>query len=109
MSSLVLKQLPLLEILTKANTQSRKKILKHCDSELTEAIIECIFNVLKKNIQVEPSHIKKLRRHKKILREIVHPKQNLNKKRNLIIQSGGSFLPLLLTPVVTYLFEKIFH
>lgn len=108
MSSLVIKQLPLLELLTKVNAQSRKKILRHCDSELTEAIIECVFNVLKKNIQLKPNQIKKLRRHKNTLRQIIHPKKKLN-KRKIIIQSGGSFLPLLLTPVVSYLFEKIFQ
>lgn len=107
MSSLVIKQLPLLELLTKVNAKSRKKILKHCDSELTEAIVECVFNVLRKNIELEKTHITKLRRHKSTLRQIGNPYQNLNKKRNLMVQSGGSFLPILLTPIVSYLFDKI--
>lgn len=107
MSSLVLKQLPLLELLTKVNGKSRKKILKCCSLELIEAIAECIFNVLQKNIRLEKSRIKKLRKHKTTLRRLVKPEHMLSKKRNEIIQSGGSFLPLILAPVVSYLFEKI--
>lgn len=107
MSSLVLKQLPLLELLTKVNGKSRKKILKCCDLELIEAIAECIFNVLKENVELDKKCVKKLRKHKTTLRRLVNPKQKLNKKRNAIVQSGGSFLPLILTPVVSYLFDKI--
>lgn len=89
------------------NCKSRKKILKCCDSELTEAIAECIFNVLRENVKLEEKRIKKLRKHKKTLRKLGDPEENLNKKKKIIIQSGGSFLPLLLTPVVSYLFDKI--
>lgn len=106
MSSLVLKQLPLLEVLTKVNSASRKEIIKSCDLKLTEAIVECIFNVLRKNIQLEKSHINKLRKHKKTLRQLANPKQRLNKKKNLMIQSGGSFLPLILAPIVSYFLDK---
>lgn len=107
MSSLVLKQLPLLELLAKVNGKSRQKILKCCDLDLIEAIAECIFNVLRKNIQLRKTHVNKLRKHKTTLRRLVNPKNKLNKKRNTILQSGGSFLPLILAPVVSYLFEKI--
>lgn len=107
MSSLVLKQLPLLELLTKVSSDSRKKILKHSDLELTEAIIECIFNVIKKNIDLENARMKKLRRHKTTISHLINPKKKLENKRKLMLQSGGSFLPLILTPVVSYLIDKI--
>lgn len=82
MSSLVLKQLPLLELLTKVNGKSRQKILKCCDLDLIEAIAECIFNVLRKNIQLKKTHINKLKKHKTTLRRLVNPKNKLNRKRN---------------------------
>lgn len=107
MSSLVLKHLPLLEVLSKVNSKSRKKIIETCDLKLTEAIIECIFNVLRNNIQLEKSDVKKLRRHKKTLHQLVCPSKKLNKKKTLMIQSGGSFLPLILTPIVSYFLDKI--
>lgn len=103
----MLKQLPLLEILTKVNSKSRKKIIKSCDLQLTEAILECVFNVLRQNIQLEKTHMNKLRKHKKTLRKLVNSKQKLNKKRDLLIQSGGSFLPIILTPIVSYFLDKI--
>lgn len=107
MSSLVLKQLPLLELLSKVNKKSRTKILKYCDLKLTEAIIECIFNFLNKNIKLDEKDVKKLVKHKKILRNLASPKYKVEKKQNLMIQSGGSFLPILLTPIVSYLFDQI--
>lgn len=66
MSSLVLKQLPLLELLTKVDKKSRAKILKYCDLKLTEAVVECIFNVLNNNVQLEKNHIRELQRYKKV-------------------------------------------
>lgn len=107
MSSLVIKQLPLLELLTKVNKNSRAKILKYHDLKLIEAIVECIFNVLRNNVQLERKHVKKLQRHKKILRELASPKHKLEKKQNILVQSGGSFLPIILSPIVSYLFDKI--
>lgn len=107
MSSLVLKQLPLLELISKVNKNSRTKILKYCDLKLTEAIVECVFNVLNNNVQLERNHVNKLKKYKKILRELANPKHKVKKKQNLMIQSGGSFLPLILTPIVSYLFDKI--
>lgn len=107
MSSLILKQLPLLEILAKVKKNSRTKILKHCDSKLTEAIIECIFNVLRNNVRLEQKRVKKLRKYKNILRKIANPKNKVKSKQKLIIQSGGAYLPIILTPIVSYLFDHI--
>lgn len=108
MSDVVLKQLPLLQLLATASPITRKKILKAANYELTRAIVECVCNVIVGNIGVTQKRYNKLRKHKNILR-MIHSKTNnewLHKKR-LIVQSGGSFLPLLLTPVITYLFSKI--
>lgn len=108
MSSLIIHQLPLLELLTKANAQSRKKILVNCDDNLIKAIVECVHNVLKNNIEFKPERIKRLKKHKKTLRQIGHsPHKNINTHKKLIVQSGGSFLPILLAPIVSYLFEQI--
>lgn len=107
MSSLVIKQLPLLELLTKVNKKSRTKILKHSDLKLTEAIIECIFNVLKKNVQLEHKRVKRLTKYKNVLRKLANPKHKVKSKQKLIVQSGGAFLPIVLAPIVSYLFDKI--
>lgn len=107
MSSLIIRQLPLLELLTKVNPKSREKILKNSDLNLIRAIVECVFNVLKKNVQLSEKRIGKLKKFKGTLRRLGNSKDNINKKKKLIVQSGGSFLPILLHPIVSYIFDKI--
>lgn len=97
----------MLEVLTKVNEKSRKKILKYIDLKLTEAIVECVFNVLKNNVEISQTEVKKLKKYKKTLRDLANPKKDLKKKRNLIVQSGGNFLPIVLAPIVSYLFDEI--
>lgn len=108
MSSLVIKQLPILEVLSKVNKKSRTKILKYCDLKLTEAIIECIFNVLRKNVEFERKRVKKLVKYKNVLRRLANPRYKVKNKQKLIIQSGGGFLPIILSPIVSYFSEEIF-
>lgn len=108
MSGIVLKHLPLLQLLATAKPSTRKKILKEANYELIRAIIECVCNVIVGNVAVTQKRYNKLRKHKNILRKL-HSKTNnewLHKKK-IIVQSGGSFLPILLAPVVTYLLSKI--
>lgn len=107
MSSLVIKQLPFLELLTKVNKNSRSKILKYCDLKLIEAIVECVFNVLKNNVQLKQKRVKRLTKYKNVLRKLASPKREVKSKQKLIIQSGGSFLPIVLEPIVSYLIDKI--
>lgn len=64
MSSLIIKQLPLLEVLTKVNDKSRKKILNCCDQRLTEAIVECVYNVLRNNVKISQKRVEKLKKYK---------------------------------------------
>lgn len=110
MSSLVIRQLPLLELLTKVNADSRKKILKFSDIKLIEAIVECVFNVLKQNVQLKKNRIEQLKKYKATLRRIAKPgNKNIKQKKKLIVQSGGHFLPILLAPIVSYLFEKLLN
>lgn len=108
MSDIVLKQLPLLQLLVRAKPITRKNILKVADYELISAIVECVYNVLVGNVEVTHKRYKKLRKHKDILRK-VHSKKNTewSHKKRVIVQSGGSFLPILLSPVITYLLSKI--
>lgn len=107
MSSLVIKQLPLLEVLTKVNKKSRTKILKHSDLKLIEAIVECVFNVLRNNVQLEQKRVKRLTKYRNVLRKLASPERAVKSKQKVIIQSGGEFLPIVLEPIVTDLIDKI--
>lgn len=41
-----------------------------------------------------------MQKYKRVLRKILRLPGNLNKKRDLILQSGGAFLPVLLKLIV---------
>lgn len=105
---MIYKQLPLLQILATAAPSTRKKILKAAGYKLVKAIVESVCNVLVGNVKLAPQRVKKLRKHKSTLRKI-HSKKSKKwtHKKSIIVQSGGSFLPLLLTPVISYLLDKI--
>lgn len=104
----VTKQLPLLRLLATTAPSTRKTILKAADYNLIKAIVECVYNVLVGNVKLSTQCTKKLRKHKKVLRKI-HSKRSKKwkNKKKVIVQSGGSFLPLLLAPVISYLADKI--
>lgn len=107
MSSLIVEQLPLLELLTKVKDRSRKKILEHSDLKLIKAIVECVYNVLKRNVLLKQKRVQRLKKYKKTLRNLANPKKSIKQKKKFIVQSGGSFLPILLQPIVSFLFDQL--
>ena len=96
----VKKHLSELKKLQLSRPSCRYHFLCHSDLELIETINECIYNTLKGNIPLKKSEILKLSRFKEVLRNILHS-EGLKKKRKIIIQSGGAFLPVLLYPIVS--------
>lgn len=94
------KHLPLLQIVQTAKPKLRKTILLNCGLDLIKTIDECIFNTLNGNIRLSDSEKKNLKKFKGVLRKVLKVKGGLNKKKKIITQSGGSFLPTLLQPIV---------
>ena len=88
--------------LHRASPKQRSKLVKkHCDGEFVGCITECVKNLLKGNVPLNPAQKKKLKAKKKVLRQIALKKTSLRKKQKLI-QSGG-FLGALLGPIVSVL------
>lgn len=100
-------QVAILNVLLKAKPKLRQELLKHADKELVRTICECVLNVLEGNIAVPPPELKKLSKHKKLLRRIVQKACNWKQKR-VIIQKGGNFLIPLLAPILGAVISKIF-
>lgn len=109
MSRELINQLPLLELLVRVNKTSRDKILKYSDSKLIKVLIDCIYNVLQGNVSMKKHRFQKLKKYKASLRKIVNSRGKVKSKKKLIVQTGGGFLPILLAPIVSYLFDKIVH
>lgn len=107
MSHYVLKQLPLLQLLIEVNSKTRKNILKSADFNLITAIVECIHNTLEGNLNITKEKLLKLKKHKKVLRKIKSCDNEWLNKKKIIVQSGGSFLPILLPPVISFVLDRL--
>ena len=102
MSSKLHQHAPLLRALHRANPRTRRTLLhNHCDGDFISCVVECIRNLLKGNVPVNPAQKKKLSSKKKHLRLMLLKKTSQAKKRKLI-QSGG-FLGALLGPIISIL------
>ena len=88
-----------LRMLFKSKPLLRKSILR--DKGLLTCLCECSKNILKGNVSLSSVQKKKLRCHKRSLRELTLKKTS-KKKRNKIVQKGG-FLDALITPILSLL------
>jgi len=79
------------------------------NNDFVKCICDCVNNVLKGKVHVSPTHLKALRRGKRVLRELAKKKTSLRKKKK-IIQSGG-FIPLLgaIIPGIINLISGLFN
>ena len=106
MSSRIVKTFPELKRFSRLNKRNQRKYIKTCSNEFVKCVCECAKNVIKRNVQLKPGQLKKLKRHKRALRELALKRTALKKKRQ-ILQRGG-FLNILLPPLIGYLASKIF-
>lgn len=97
----VKKHLPVLELVQSAKPKLRKSIIINCDLDLIKTLNECVYNTLQGNIELNDSERQNLKKFKTILRKVLNTKGGLSKKRKVISQNGGAFLPILLKPIVT--------
>lgn len=107
MASTLKKHLPLLQAIVNSNTVLRKKIIRTGDIKLILAIIECIHNTLIGNVKLSKKQTEQLRPYKNILRRISKPGDTLEKKKDFIVQKGGSFLPLIIAPILSTLYSAL--
>ena len=102
MSNRIEKNLEYLKILSKCNNKMRKSIIDNADKELISTICECILNCMNGNINLNEETKLKLKRHKNSLRNLLIKKKiSVKKKKNILKQKGGAFLPVLLSTVIS--------
>ena len=106
------KNLALLGALCHGDKKHRTAIVRTADKPLVKCICECLLNVLQGVVKLRDNTKRKLRRHKYALRKLNGSDRMGNadwrNKKRAIVQSGGSFLPLLLAPILGTLISKIF-
>ena len=103
MSQCMRNNIDFLRVLKNCNSKQRRALLQAADSKLLKAICECVLNVLRGTVKLNPSQKRKLRRHKDSLRQLADKRIPLKRKKNLIVQKGEGFLGILLAPVLQQL------
>lgn len=109
MSQRLVSQLPLLDKLSKVSSKERKKLLQKASLELFRSIDECIKNVIKGNVKFKKRCAEKLSKYKNVLNKINDSKHKITQKKKIIIQSGGAFLPALLSPILGVILDRILN
>ena len=89
------------------NGDERAALLEEANSALVEHICECALNVLRENISLTVNHKKWLRKYVSVLRKLAEPSGTLKRKKSLLVQQGGSFLPALLAPLLSTLLTTL--
>ena len=91
-----------------ANPAERRNILSNAGCGLIKCICEIVHNTLNGVIRLQPRQRRKLKRHTAVLRKLARSGDRWEEKKKIINQTGGGFLPLLLAPIITGLFSKLF-
>ena len=92
---------PTLHLLQKAPPSLKRGIIEKASTEFIRCLCDCSYNILKGNVQIEPSNKRKLSKHKTKLRQLSNKKVSLKKKQKNV-QTGGFLSGLLnaLAPVL---------
>lgn len=94
MSPRLKRQCALIKHLNESNSKERKKIVEVVGKEFINTCRDCCLNILQGSVELPPQSLKKLRRHKAIIRGVADKKTNHKRARKLLLKGG--FLNLLI-------------
>lgn len=89
------------EISQTNNTKRRKKLIKEAKNCVIDSISEIAKNCLTGNVPLKNCDFKKLSKYKKVLRKLSQKSPN-SRRRKLLQQTGGTLLPSLIIPALTF-------
>lgn len=78
-------------------------MIKHVSAEVIQTIAEIAYNVLKSNVNICPKSHAALKKYKNTIRKISEPQRKITSKRKILVQHGGSVIPLLIGTVLSIL------
>jgi len=94
-------------VLARAKPSLRKAILRDADRALVYSICEICDNTLSGNVALKESDKQKLKKHKKILRQLANRGGSWKNKKKQV-QKGGALIPLLLSLLAPSIGKIIF-
>lgn len=108
MSKLIKKCEKDLLLLSKANKNKKRKIIRDSKTCLIKAISEISKNCIHGNVNMSECLRRKLKKYRELITILSGKKYSLEKKRNIIIQKGTGFLSLLI-PVAIETAREIYE
>lgn len=78
----------------------RQAIMKNADKDLVFSLCEIIQNVLNGSINVNSTTLEKIKCHKKCFRQLAYSNDAVSRKKALLKQKGGGWMPLLIPPII---------
>ena len=92
------RQAAILHTLQQTRPRERNSIIGTVDSDIIRLLSEMCFNLLRGNVRLNATQVKRLKRHKRTIRTLANRTLSIKEKRRKL-QLGG-FLPLVL-PVIS--------
>ena len=93
----------MLKALHSCSKNDQKMLLKSAKPDLINAICDCLTNVVYGKIPISSQMKTKLRRKKKVLKELTDPKITTVRKKNLLVQHGGGIITNALEGIAKFL------
>lgn len=90
--------LSVLKKLCKCDKKVQKTLLVEGGKPLQHCLRECAVNLLSGTVPLNKQQFKKLKRHRKLVREL--SKRNTSHKKRIEIEQKGGFLASLLLPII---------
>ena len=86
--------------LAKSPPKERKKILNQAPKNKINLLLNCIVNVLEKNLNLPQEQLEKLKKFKSVLRRLANKEESIETKKQVLVQKGG-FVQFLIPAVIS--------
>lgn len=97
----------MLYVLKNAEPKLRTALIKNCSDDVIKALTEIAINIVEGVHKISPNSKKNLEQYKLELRKLTSPTPNLTRKRKVLLQKGGAFIPILLSTVLSGLIGQL--
>ena len=93
----------MIKALHSCSKSDQKVLLKKAKPDLINAICDCITNIVYGKVPISSQTKNKLKKKKKVLKELTNPKISTVRKKNLLVQEGGSIILKALGGITNFL------
>ena len=89
-----------LYILARSHPSQKKALIRTASNEQLKSLCEICLNVLGGNI---PINLQKLKKYKKLLRALADKKFSVQRKKRILLNQSGGFLPVIAPAIISAL------